>query len=399
MRRARGGVPLLVAAVSAMLLAPLPLPRSTAVAPVRPAPLAVVAAAAPATLSDLLAAPQRWPHIDRFHSRPAPAATARDLTAALERARAEFHVYGAEMAVSWAGDRAWSGAAGVMRDGKQRLTTDQPLVIGSITKTFTASLILQLIHEGRLALDAPVVDYLPDEPGLEGVTVRELLSHTSGLADLYVPLSESLLSKPDQVWTPDQVLRRIGQQWFAPGTDWGYSNTNYVVLGLLAERVTGEPVAKLLDERFFGPLGLHHTRLISTDGGTLLDPSWATAFWTAGAICSSAPDLVRWGDALYGGGVVDPVSLGEMLTFNDDDYGLGARRIELGDHVGVGHTGLLATYTAILVHLPTERVTMALIVNRSQVDVAGMLVARVGGQPSLLDEMLANNEGAGGGWH
>ena len=74
------------------------------------------------------------------------------------------------------------------------LFPDQPLVIGSITKTFTASLILQLIHEGRLALDAPVVDYLPDEPGLEGVTVRELLSHTSGLADLYVPLSVSLLS-------------------------------------------------------------------------------------------------------------------------------------------------------------------------------------------------------------
>jgi D-alanyl-D-alanine carboxypeptidase len=372
-----------------MLLAPLPLPRSTAVAPVRQVPAAVVAAAAPATISDLLTAPQRWPHSDRFRSRPVVAATARDLAAALERVRSQFHVYGAEMAVSWDGDRTWSDASGVMRDGKQPLTADQPLVIGSITKTFTASLILQLIHEGRLALDAPVVDYLPDEPGLEGVTVRELLSHTSGLADLYVPLSESLLTKPDEVWTPDQVLRRIGQKWFEPGTAWGYSNTNYVVLGLLAERVTGEPVAKLLDERFFRPLGLDQTRLISTDGGTLLDPAWATAFWTAGAVCSSASDLVRWGDALYGGHVLDSTSLRQMLTFNDDDYGLGARRLELGDHVGVGHTGLLATNTAILVHLPAERVTVALIVNRSQVDVAGMLVARVGDKPSLLDVVLA----------
>jgi D-alanyl-D-alanine carboxypeptidase len=372
-----------------MLLAPLPLPRSTAVAPVRQVPAAVVAAAAPATISELLTAPQRWPHSDRFRSRPVVAATARDLAAALERVRSQFHVYGAEMAVSWDGDRTWSDASGVMRDGKQPLTADQPLVIGSITKTFTASLILQLIHEGRLALDAQVSDYLPDEPGLDGITVRELLSHTSGLADLYVPLSESLLTKPDEVWTPDQVLRRIGQKWFEPGTAWGYSNTNYVVLGLLAERVTGEPVAKLLDERFFRPLGLDQTRLISTDGGTLLDPAWATAFWTAGAVCSSASDLVRWGDALYGGQVLDSTSLRQMLTFNDDDYGLGARRLELGDHVGVGHTGLLATYTAILVHLPAERVTVALIVNRSQVDVAGMLVARVGDKPSLLDAVLA----------
>ncbi|HET8571318.1 MAG TPA: hypothetical protein VFN14_05465, partial [Candidatus Limnocylindria bacterium] len=98
-------MPLLVAVASAMLLAPVPLPRSTAVAPVRQVPQAVVAAAAPSIAADLLAAPPRWPHLDRFRSRPVSATTARDLAAALARARSQFHVYGAEIAVSWDGER------------------------------------------------------------------------------------------------------------------------------------------------------------------------------------------------------------------------------------------------------------------------------------------------------
>ncbi|HJP70825.1 MAG TPA: hypothetical protein VJ975_03830, partial [Candidatus Limnocylindria bacterium] len=111
-RRARGGVPLLLALLGAGLLAPLPLPRSTAMAPVHPAPAALAAAAAPA---DLLAVPQRWPHVDAHRSRPIAPDLAADLAAALERARAEFHVYGAQLAVSWDGERSWAGATGVMR--------------------------------------------------------------------------------------------------------------------------------------------------------------------------------------------------------------------------------------------------------------------------------------------
>lgn len=391
-RRVRGGVPFLLAVVAALAIAPLPLPSSSAVAPVRDARPAAAAAVAAATAPrDLLATPEHWPHVEPFHPTAISAEFAARLSAALDRTRAEFHVYGAELAVSWDGSRTWTGASGVMRDGKQPLTPDQPQVIGSITKTFTATLILQLAEEGRLSLDAPVSEYLSNEPALAGITVRELLNHTSGLADLYYPLVDSLLSEPDRVWTPDEVLRRVGQKWFQPGADWAYSNTNYVVLGMLAEAVTGQPVSKLLAERFFGPLRLHDTRLVTTDGGALLDPAWATSFWTAGAVCSTAADLVRWGDALYGGSVLDPASQRQMLTFNDDDYGLGARRIELGEHVGVGHTGLLTTYTAVLVHLPVERVTVALIVNRSKVDVAAMLTERVGKAPSLLDAILGGD--------
>jgi D-alanyl-D-alanine carboxypeptidase len=378
------GVPLLLATVSALVLATLPLPRSTAIAPVgRQAAVAVAAAPAP---SDQLAGPQRWPHVGVQRPRALAGEHAAQLQAALERARSTFGVYGAQIAVSWDGSRTWSGASGVMRDGRTRLGVDQPMVIGSVTKTFTAALVLQLAEEGRISLDASVAGYLPALALDPRITVRELLSHTSGLADFYHPLAKKLLSQPDRVWTSGEVLGRIGRPWFEPGADWAYSNTNYVVLGLLAEAVSGETAARLLAERLLGPLDLDHTRL--TTGGTLLDPSWATAFWTAGAMCSTASDLVRWGDALYGGSVLKPASLRQMLAFNDDDYGLGARRMTFGSHEAVGHNGMLATYTAIVLHFPAERVTVALLVNRSEVDLPAMLAAEVGGQPSLLDLIL-----------
>ena len=378
------GVPLLLATVSALVLATLPLPRSTAIAPVgRQAAVAVAAAPAP---SAQLAGPQRWPHVEVRRPRALAGERAAQLQAALERARSTFGVYGAQIAVSWDGSRTWSGASGVMRDGRTRLGVDQPMVIGSVTKTFTAALVLQLAEEGRISLDASVAGYLPALALDPRITVRELLSHTSGLADLYNPLAKTLLSQPDRVWTPREVLGRIGRPWFEPGADWAYSNTNYVVLGMLAEAVSGETAARLLAERLLGPLGLDHTRL--TTGGTLLDPSWATAFWTAGALCSTASDLVRWGDALYGGSVLKPASLRQMLAFNDDDYGLGARRMTFGSHEAVGHNGMLATYTAIVLRFPADRVTVALLVNRSEVDLPAMLAAEVGGQPSLLDLIL-----------
>ncbi len=378
---------MLLALAAALALAPLPLPRSTAIAP-GVQPLTVAVAAAPA-LPDLLAAQPRWPHVAAPQPRALPEKQATELQAALQRARAAFGVYGAQVAVSWDASQSWTGADGVMRDGRTPLSAEQPLVIGSVTKTFTAALILQLAEEGRLSLNDPVARYLPKVPRLtKGITVRELLGHTSGLADFYNPLHDALIAQPHKVWTPDEVLRRIGPMWFKPGADWGYSNTNYVVLGLLAEAVTGVPVEAELARRFFLPLGLDRTHLVSTDGGKLVDTSWTTSFWTAGAITSTASDLVRWGDALYGGSVLKPATLRAMLTFNDDDYGLGARRLPFGKHVGVGHTGLLATYTAIVVHFPADGVTVALLVNRSKVDLPAMLSARLNSQPSLLDLAL-----------
>lgn len=388
---------LLTAGLLALLLLPLPLPRSTAIAPVT-GPLSV-AAAAPAG-RDLLGGPQRWP---RATASPTPrlrpgaeaplaAADAAAFRAALDRVRPAFGVYGAQFAVSLDGSRGWSGADGVQRDGRSPLTVATPQVIGSVTKTFTAALVLELVDEGRLRLDDPLARYLPQSARIaDGVSVRQLLNHSSGVADLYYPLQASLVAQPARAWTPQEVLSRIGPAWFKPGSEWAYSNTNYVLLGLLIERITGQPAGDALTSHLFAPLGLDQTRLmVGADRPPgLLPASWASVFWTAGGVRSTAADLARWGDALYAGDLLTPAARRQMLSFNDHDYGLGARRLTLDGHPGYGHTGMLATYSAILVRLPQQKITMALIANRSEVDVAAMLTTRVGGQPSLLDLALA----------
>jgi CubicO group peptidase (beta-lactamase class C family) len=101
---------------------------------------------------------------------------------------------------------------------------------------------------------------------------------------------------------------------------------------------------------------------------------------------ASATDLARWGDALYGDGILSPETRAAMLTLNDHDYGYGVQKIEVPGAPGIGHTGLLNTYTTLLYHLPEANVTLALLVNRSHVDLGGMLVVEPpNGGPSLLD--------------
>ncbi len=306
---------------------------------------------------------------------------------ALEAARIRFGVPGISLAVLDGSGTGWSGTAGSLEPGR-------PLVIGSVMKTFVAALTLQLADEGALELDDPVTRYLPEAKMAKGVTVAELLQHTSGIADLFTDsLSHTLNTDRSHAWTRAEILKSIGGAWFAPGKGWAYSNTNYLLLGMLIERVTGSPLHDVLAARFTGPLGLASTHLIgpgeAADDG-LLDPSWASAFWGSGATESTVDDLVRWGDALYGGSLLRPGTLRRMVDFNKDDYGFGTQRVELSKTlVGPGHSGLLGTYTTLLVHLPKLDLTLAVIAHQSHADLKGILSYRDGSAPSLLDLMVA----------
>jgi CubicO group peptidase (beta-lactamase class C family) len=170
---------------------------------------------------------------------PLDAAQAAALEAAVARARAAYGLDALAVGVSYGGARRWTGASGLARDGITPLTGDSPFGIASITKTFVASEILQLVDEGTIRLTDPVAALLPDVSVPAGITVQRLLDHTSGLADLFGPLRDDLNANPDRIWTTDEVLARVPAPWFAPGANWGYSNTNYLLLGLVVERVTG----------------------------------------------------------------------------------------------------------------------------------------------------------------
>jgi D-alanyl-D-alanine carboxypeptidase len=325
----------------------------------------------------------------------APAVDEAAFARGLEAARARGGADGVTFAVVVDGTLAWSGASGTVHVGEAPLTADTPMVIGSVTKTFVAATVLQLAAEGRLDLDDPVSEHLPGLDGLDdlaaAITIRQLLDHTSGLADLFNDATRrGLEDDPGRGWTASEILATLHAPWYAPGEGWAYANTNYFLLGLLVERLTGATLADVLAERFLTPLALHGTRMLTGAEGDPLDAAWTTIFWASGAMAAPAADVAIWGDALYRGDVLAPGTRATMLPTFGNDYGLGVQRLRIGGVAAFGHTGLLDSYTALLAHLPESGVTLAMLVNRSHAELGAMLrAAPAGGGRSLLDLALA----------
>ncbi|MEU9045890.1 MULTISPECIES: serine hydrolase domain-containing protein [unclassified Kitasatospora] len=233
--------------------------------------------------------------------------------------------------------------------GGAKVPVDGQVRIGSNTKTFTAVVVLQLVAEGKIDLDAPVDTYLPGVvrgDGIDGrhLTVRQLLQHTSGLADYEGLLDEA--SFRDRYFEPRELLDLALRQKpdFAPGEKFGYSSTNYVLAGLIVQKTTGRPLAEEIDRRIIRRVGLRHTyfpavgdrtireahpkgyRKDTADGPlrdfTEMDPS---AGWAAGQMISTDSDLNRFFSALLAGRLLPPAELAQMrTTVPVGDTGVGA---------------------------------------------------------------------------
>ena len=243
--------------------------------------------------------------------------------------------------------------------GVADLTTHAPVPvdglvrIGSNTKPFASVVVLQLVDEGKIVLDAPIETYLPGRlrgDGIDGrrITVRQLLQHTSGLPDYVDGLGGTFAELQHTYFSPDDLLRQALTEpaRFAPGTRWEYSNTNYVVAGLMIEKVTGNSVRSEITNRVIRRIGLRHTYfpapreegfrgphphsyLQETEDSplldvTVLDPSWG---WAAGAMIASPSDVNRFFVALLDGKLLKPAQLRQMRATVDAASGLwpGAR--------------------------------------------------------------------------
>ncbi|HWS31490.1 MAG TPA: serine hydrolase domain-containing protein [Actinoplanes sp.] len=238
------------------------------------------------------------------------------------------------------GRRVTVTAAGVAdRDTGRRLTGHEQFEAGSNTKTFVAVLALQLVDRGRLVLDAPIERYLPDVvPNGGAITVRMLLQHTSGLFNYTGDeVFNTKVFDPDWTPTPTELLGYAfrNDPEFAPGTSWSYSNTNYILAGMLVEKLTGTGLADLIQQRIAGPLGLTRTYLADPRAtgtgrgyahGYTIDFSgpepvhhdttgWSLAWGgAAGAVISDQRDLARFFSALLGGRLISPERLADMKT-------------------------------------------------------------------------------------
>jgi D-alanyl-D-alanine carboxypeptidase len=270
--------------------------------------------------------------------------------------------------------------------------------IGSITKQLTAAAMLKLQEDGKLALDDDIHTYLTDYPtNGQRITIRQLLSHTSGVPELTVQHSYSGTSGKGT--TREAIMRKILSLPldFPPGTEWRYSNSGYVLAGMIVERVTGLSYGAYLANEVLGPLGIQDVALCPDDRSSVVyargyeqqTGSWTRAIRlgrplslitgsqvnmdiasSAGAGCSTVMGLVAWTEALTSGRVLSPTSFRLMTTpttladGSTFPYGLGLFLRKFGTHRAIVHGGIIENgFVGMLADFPDENLTVAVLAN------------------------------------
>jgi D-alanyl-D-alanine carboxypeptidase len=312
-------------------------------------------------------------------------ATPDPLLAALNHARARVHAPEATAAVVRDGQVVWQGGSGTRRRGARlRVTAGTPSILASSTKTVVATMIMQLVQDGQLSLEQPLSDFYPALPNAGAITLRMLLNHTSGLADYDADprISNLMDNAPRHAWTRDEVLAGVHAPQFPPGSRYRYTNTNYVVLAGILEKVTGQSIEQRFQERIAGPAGMtastfayepQRSRSFAhpywTDDAGVINDNWVAGLgiasdywgpvWGDGGLASTAPDLARFGDALFAGKLVSSQTLNAMLSFSGpDDYGLGIYEKEVDGVRWIGHDGDYGGYESENWHDPATNVTI-----------------------------------------
>jgi D-alanyl-D-alanine carboxypeptidase len=259
------------------------------------------------------------------------------------------------------GSLSWSGAAG-MAGSEALMVKDTPIYVASVTKLYTAVVIMRLSEKGALSLDDPMAKYLPGQlvQGIHvfqgrdysnEVTIRQMLSHSSGIPDYYdakgtdgKSLFDIFLENQDRKWTVEETIRRARdgmKPGFAPGKGTSYSDTNFQLLGKVIEAVTHKPLVKEYEEMIFLPLGLKHTFLVGyCENGQIAAPAEVFfkstnitrmrsngAYWAEGGIVSTADEMTTFLKALNEGRIVGRDTLGSMHDWRKWrfplEYGLG----------------------------------------------------------------------------
>lgn len=343
-------------------------------------------------------------------SRPVGPRVTRQLLAQLDvllgSLRVQHGLPGVSATIIFPDGSTWTATSG-MADvrGGTPVTEDTAFALASITKTFTAAVVLDLVAERRLSLDERVAKRLPGLGIDPRVTVRQLLDHTSGLHDFFLnpSIDPALLKDRAADWTTKRSLRYVSKPYFKPGRGWHYSNTNYLLLGLVAEEVTGESLATEIRRRYLDPLGLTtayyqgveeprgsvahgyrfeslsaKARPIDLSDGTGVVPfrSVVSASGGAGSMAASSSDIARWARALYHGQATRPETLSMMLGGLDRidglktaiPHGLGVQAIRLDGFPTYGHAGRFMGSRGLMRWLAGYDVTIVVLTNQSRVD-------------------------------
>jgi len=299
--------------------------------------------------------------------------------------------------------------------GKARLTTDLPATVsmhypvGSITKQFTAACVLLLVEDGKMTLDDPVSKWFPELTRAKDVTVRMLLSHTSGYSD-YAPQDYTI-----PAWTKPAEPLKIVRDWatkpldFEPGTKWQYSNTNFVLAALIVEKVSGQPFWTLLKTRVLDPLQMREVLNLDTDRArlepegterhalgplrpaTLEAPGW---YFGDASLAMPIGDLLKWDISIMDEALLKPQSYRSMETEvllkngAPTGYGLAVDVAMRNGHRVISHSGEVGGFVAANMVMPDDRMAVAVLTNQEASSAAGtiaMAVWGILGQPKTSD--------------
>ena len=318
-----------------------------------------------------------------------------NLNSVLDNSRSRSDVVGLSAAVAWRNGRKWVGVSGRSTD-EQPIHSNMVFGIGSATKTYVATLILKYVEKGLFKLDDPVADCLTDPPvDLANITIRQLLNHTSGLYNYmaHPDYNAALYAHPDTVWTAPILLGSFMQAPYArPGESWHYSAANYLILGMLIEKLTGNAVHDEIQRELLQPVDLSDTYLypqqlydagrmahlwmvldssgVRMDVNTLVEypphRGMFSSVWTAGAINATALDAATWLTSLFAGQIITEASLQEMTKpaplSGTAKYGLGIMTENIEGVEAIGHSGGIG-YSSEILYFPSDSLSIAVLCN------------------------------------
>jgi len=251
--------------------------------------------------------------------------------------------------------------------------------LGSITKQFTAASILLLEERGKLKVDDPVKKYMPDAPAAwDKITIFNLLTHTSGIPN-FTSFPDYRKLEPFSA-TPEELVARFRDKPldFPPGEKWSYSNSGYVLLGYLMEKISGESYAQFVEDNIFKPLGMVDS---GYDSNSTVIENRASGYapgqngmvnagyidmtipLSAGGLYSTTEDLLRWEQGLFGGKLLSPASLKKMTTPFKNDYGFGLAVRSVNGHEEIAHAGGIEGFSTALAYYPDEKLTVVVLGN------------------------------------
>jgi D-alanyl-D-alanine carboxypeptidase len=351
------------------------------------------------------------------HGQTSPTALKTELQQKLDEWHKAGSFPGATLGVVLVNGESFGLAVGLSdREKKTPMRPTDRMLAGSVGKTFAAATALQLIKEGKINLDDKIEKYLGREqwfsrlPNAKDITVRQLMNHTSGLVryEFKDQFTKDLTANPEKVWKPAELVAYLLDEKppFEAGKSWDYSDTNYIVLGMIIEKVTGRRFYDEANRRLIRPLKLTDT--IPQDGRGLkgvvqgyagpnnpfggtdamivngkfaINPQFE---WTGGGYASTAHDLARWAKMIYEGKAFSPDLLPQVLEGvpaamlgRETRYGLGAiiRKTQAG--TSYGHSGFFPGYMTDMMYFPEHRVAVAVQVNTSVGRSLGKPLSRV----------------------